>query len=442
MADDTATSNPPIDIASAFSKPTSSTVFGPVVLSCLSTVGDCLRWPDTLESAFPPGKKLTFGELSTARPGDFLYGTASEIGLSLTDDKWKVVLAYVSRGQDEYDEYLSKPQQAAVVNGPKEIVDLPPDVRAAIITYPRTAAARLCTIAVKALRDYRKDNASAPVSSDDDAVTQTEAVFQAVYRDSCLVKDPDPRLSSVTNNLVYFIDGHAVTCAGIVVSKNIVLTARHCFVPDINTWMTSYQVNGIPPDYKLAIENVPGRRAVVIGDMTKAYAVQVLSVPANGDLSNFNPVTAADQDFLFVQLIGASLDDLPDLMPVGPISGDQLRIPALFLDGAKVLSGFSTGSSEQRVASLVSELRFDTSPLCTIVVHPGRCIVHDCQTDHGYSGTPIFALRGDTYELVGVHTGSFDPSGKLCDFHRTRFFPNYGVVVPMSSVSSVEKYAP
>jgi hypothetical protein len=228
--------------------------------------------------------------------------------------------------------------------------------------------------------------------------------------------------------LVYFVDGDAVTCAGVVVHDNVVLTAKHCFAPDEDTWLTAYQENGgILPDYSVGVYDIDGRKAVVVGDMRRSYSVTVEHIAANGNLDEFDPIRDADRDFLYVRLIGYR-GKLPALKLGSGLPGEQLRIPGLFMTGHELVAQTTRAPSSAR-AAVLGKLQYDSSPLCALMVRHGNCIYHICQTDHGYSGTPIFGQSGKSLELIGVHTGNFNQAlPAACGFSRAKYFQNYGVI--------------
>src|SRR5215213_7849012 len=77
--------NPPVDLQRAFPFPTPDEVLGPAVVGCSGADG-CLSYPDVLESADETGARIRLDQLAISSPGDYLAGTASEIGLRDTPE--------------------------------------------------------------------------------------------------------------------------------------------------------------------------------------------------------------------------------------------------------------------------------------------------------------------------------------------------------------------
>ncbi|WP_156938278.1 hypothetical protein [Mesorhizobium sp. WSM3626] len=353
------------------------------------------------------------GRLGTATKGDYLIGTASELGLVVDDRLRSDYYSYLTRAQAEYDQWLSRPDVAdADITGPPELDKLPSALRSDIISYPRRERGAICSIAVKALRyALRKENDNLSLGM----------LLRANYRASCLTSLYNAGADAIFDRLVFFIDGDKIACAGIVIKRNLVLTARHCFAPGERSWMTRFLITGIHPP-PLRVSDVPGRKAIVLANVGLEYNVRPVQTPFNRNLNGYDPITERDVDYLLVELIGYA--GSPNLLRSGkPRVGSKILIPAFLGEVARLYGESSSAEAAH------SSLRGDDSPLCSVLAVIGSCVVHTCQTDGGYSGTPILQKDENEYAVVGIHTGNFGPAAEpACGFTRGKYFSNYGVV--------------
>ncbi|PDS69636.1 hypothetical protein CO651_22975 [Rhizobium phaseoli] len=384
-----------------FELPKADTIIGPIVMSC-DQERRCLPDTPVLEST----TGLVQRDLSNDNivEGTYVFGTAAGVKLGITPVIKAILQELFEAANRDYAVW------ASVRNPRADDVDLPGDTqielsnpaRVAIIDYPKTVRGKRCSIAVKA---YRKANGNTEFH-----LTPTlRAVTQSIYRTECLKIDELASHHVVFKRLVYFIDGNQIACAGFMIGNGVVVTARHCFAPGEDAWLRKFEKNQqMPP--ALEVTDVPGRLAFVVGSK-KQYEVRLIDDPMNGDLKVYNPAVDASKDFLFVMLENYDGPSFPDVKFDHVRPDDRLIIPGLFVEPKQLTPDFSPQK----------HLLVDDSPACVAAATIDTCVIHACQTDLGYSGTPIFKKISNGLAFVGVHTGNYSSTvAKPCGFNRKR----------------------
>lgn len=164
-------------------------------------------------------------------------------------------------------------------------------------------------------------------------------------------------------------NGEYAFCVGFLISKNKLMTARHCF-----------------------FDADSGRR--LFTDAPKFYffsdtAHSVALANPQNVWAQTEPFDAPN-DFLIVTL---SSDQRADpLSSADPLPLRTLRIPGPFL--------YAAGSWQSALSwtrpNLSCAVRTETN---------GGCFVHTCQTGPGFSGAPLLQLQGDSWRVIGIHVG-------------------------------------
>ncbi len=394
-------------------------VVGPLVRDCETTA--CFTLLDTLEETSATGMQVGLGAFKSAEYGDYLYGTLDSIGVIVDDSLRTEFETAISQAQAQYDLWLAQPSVTTEeLPGPPQLDKLPPALRQEMIGYARQGAGAACSVAVKALRAARTQQTDAV-----DPNPSLLLLLQANYRFRCL-----DRLGSVDpafDHLVFFLDGMKVSCAGVLLAKNLVLTARHCFAPGERSWVSRFLITG-KHSAPLSVREVPGRQAIVLGDRGASYRAVPANLPFNLDLEHYDPISERGSDYLLIELVDYNKTLTP--LPVGqPTLGAKVVIPAFLGDTSALRDPASAAAAE-------GSLRVDNSPLCSVLAVVGKCLIHTCQTDGGYSGTPILQKQGDRYVVVGVHTGTFASDVEpACGFSRGSFFRNYGVEIDVGGLN-------
>lgn len=435
-----------------YALPVPSVILGPLAITCPDTT-KCLDIPDTLETAHI-GRRLTLETLQSAKTGDYLLGTATELGVPGPKAVRTEFYEFLGRASEAYDaklrsasdQNLSVQEQAELTSTRPEMQDLPEWLREELIRYPANPAAKRCGIPLGALAAVRSD----PRFDANDAAARRRVtligLLQHQFRTHCLSINRELELKLSLRRLVYFGEHTDESgalpffCSGYVLGYDLVITARHCLVnSDRLQYLAGDQAqftNGTSGT-RFPLKVRAGTAAVVFGKMDRSYAYEIPDLAFNRSRMDFDPVADAGADYVIVRLLGFDPTRFPQAPAAAPEVGRPARIPGFYVPQTHVLLlADKPGSGKQLTEDLLGAIRVDTSPLCRIIKIQNSCIVHTCQTEGGYSGTPIFQKKIDgSFILVGLHAGYFSQKYPACDFGRGDYFPNYGVRLPIDEIA-------
>jgi len=277
----------------------------------------------------------------------------------------------------------------------------------------RGAATRRCTEVSLALDRYELNIRSVGLADPSvvagsrefwDSVERNNMPLLAKYRqaakeftDACL--DSDLKTLTVKQRAALdlvlghlFIDG-VPSCMGTRIRADLFLTARHCF----------YQFSEALGWQPRAMTNA---HLTLVGNPEAMFKVQVLSCSAvggNPDCADL-PVDPVAADHLILKIVaprraGSSrgLPPMPDMLFEWPIAKQFLVVPGY----SSWFTGRPWGSGDKP---------FATAPAvngCIVAEVANGCVVNACQSDAGYSGSPMFVRRNvDQLVMVGIFLGS------------------------------------
>jgi hypothetical protein len=189
----------------------------------------------------------------------------------------------------------------------------------------------------------------------------------------------------------------------------------------------------------LPVRVVEGTRVIVLGVPIEQDHLFKLSIDFSGfndGLEFFQPFRDASRDYILVQIDGLNPKIFAPIKIVKPQDLMQIDIPALYVPQSEAISISKSGNSADVLRKFDQAERIDTSPLCKVWKVKGNCIAHACQTEPGFSGTPILAAEPGGFGLVGIHTGAFGTKFPACDFTRGAYVPNYGVLFPTEALKA------
>ena len=208
-----------------------------------------------------------------------------------------------------------------------------------------------------------------------------------------------------------FIDG-VPSCMGTRIRADLFLTARHCF----------YQF-----DEALGWQPRPVNRAymTLIGNPDNKFKIEVLRCAgAAADLACAElPIDPVAADHLVLRIIAPQnvvasrgLPPMPEMLFERPAAKQFLVVPGY----SSWFTGRPWTSSDKPLA---------TAPAvggCVITEVSNGCVVNACQSDAGYSGSPMFARRDvDQLVMVGIFLGSATAYPTCIRSHR-----NFGATLP------------
>jgi hypothetical protein len=318
-------------------------------------------------------------------------------------------------------------------SGPSEIHQTPERIKL-LQDYADSEKGGRCTAAIAALE--------AAVHSSDFTKTEKLSVVANIYIDyvkECYDSDSEIE-KEVLDRLALFIgpsyndmNNQVIFCTGFNFFKNYIVTAKHCVYDPRELDQVLSKENATAAHFQMHPLNLsfPSREKVVLlGDLTTIYSAQVYRGSEFETSSTYNPYDMGN-DVAVIELTGRT-DSTPAFPVAKPIQFAQLVYPAAFYDANALLRyGLGKANPSPELQSYVSQLiRVDTSPICSVAIVKGSCIVHACQTREGLSGTPIIQRQNGSLALVGVHDGAMVNSNPACKFGRSRYFPNYGSVLP------------
>jgi V8-like Glu-specific endopeptidase len=293
-------------------------------------------------------------------------------------------------------------------------------VKRASIFYNGSPHFSRCASAAKALLAMRTKTGRYTLTTNEIALTADDRARYGAsmleYGQACLatLSAPEasgllsgPARSVIENSAGYFYHGSTASpfCTGILVHGKII-TARHCF---------AYQSPG-------TVNILPNHRfRTFSGNITNLqFSVSEEFEAANpGDLSS---------DWLVL----TPAIDIPksDLGIRQPLQWDELYIPSF--DQRSILAAMLQGTPAPRDHAA----QLDLSPLCRVAAYERGIILHACQTEEGFSGSPLLTIdASDRLWLVGIQSGRSEALLDACRSPLKRFFPNYGVALPGDAIS-------
>lgn len=230
-----------------------------------------------------------------------------------------------------------------------------------------------------------------------------------------------------TEQLVFFIDSESweIFCMGFNNDKNIVITAKHCFVDsgEVAENLAASDSNQASP---LLIHSRNNFKAFILRDSSRLWDIEIFSSDQLSSMK-FSANKPAD-DIAIVRLKNISELEKSKNFSSGTL-WDEIIIANPRISGNLIKELIENKIDNIDFQNKLSRLiAIDSSPSCMIINIKSNCIQHACQTEKGLSGSPIFKKNGLEYDLIGVHTGTIlDP--QPCDFNRGTSIPNYGLLL-------------
>jgi len=300
-------------------------------------------------------------------------------------------------------------------------VDAPTSVRRSVTFYARSAHFAECTAAAKRLLGIRTKGGSYTIELREIASTkeEREAYSRALsdYSNACLAPLGSNEaaaalrpstIAKIEDAVGYlYVTPEAPFCTAFIAGAKIV-TARHCF-----------NAKG-----SLAINHLTRFRTFSGNHDVSVF----LSREIHGESLEFRSVA---DDWI---VLDTSEHVATSSIDVGEASQwDDLLVPAF--DSHRLL--LKVLGAE---ISTVRGPQLDLSPLCRVAFLDGPFIWHACQTESGFSGSPLLAVdRNERIRVVGLQAGGSERLGTGCQAALARFFPNYGVSLPRETVEKLQR---
>jgi hypothetical protein len=240
--------------------------------------------------------------------------------------------------------------------------------------------------------------------SADPLATQSLVNDAQVYENACLSGPPQENdwinaISTVRNRVgvlaIQRDSGTEIFCGAYVLRADVAVTAKHCF----------FRTEEAPIDELYAAANAGRVSLAIIGAQAQIVPVKRILRAGTGAPGVTRIQTV--NDYVFLSLAA----EVSNLGPIGSILSNPPRdaTPA-YLAGFFDLAG---AARTQPLSTATSGMRWSKA-LCAITsVSDDGCVYHTCQSTRGFSGSPIFAKRKTTGELLfaGLLTGANRESG-------------------------------
>lgn len=212
-----------------------------------------------------------------------------------------------------------------------------------------------------------------------------------------------------------------VFCGGVLVDKDTVITARHCFIQASVGFNLNYAY--------ISLGYIYFHRG-----HDEANSAQIASlIPPLEDLTK--PVTL-EQDFVFLKL-DKPIAGRPELSFRRPKAGERLWIPGYFEHHSPELQSLFSASLTGRVTpDWYSGLRATKGSKCIVLDSIDSCFVHTCQTVPGFSGAPIISLTQSDKENHIVVVGLQSRTQSASDRCSNRVSINFNSATIPSQISS------
>jgi hypothetical protein len=432
-------------------------VLGPLMVDCAGTAG-CLALPSSLDELVG-GRRLKFAQFETAGSGDYVYGTAQQIGIPAPASVADQFYSRLSAAGRDYDQWLQDEDggktdpavQADMERTPPVLGDLTEAYRAEVRTYLHSLPAKACSLPLRAAARLDQDF-SKPftlTTQQNREVATLKASFVREYWQNCLTARKDRPLGEAIKRLVFFVDSDTpkgsaafVSCSGMLVAYDLVLTARHCLVDSAklldfelglrNGRLNEQQARAV----RLPLEISGTRRAIVVGAPHKIFEMELGRIAFDENIEDFNPIDDVEQDYVLVRLRGINKSDFPPIAVEAPVPMESIAVPHIYAPQSELIAALSSETDDAILErDMNNKIFVDFSPFCRVIKITGQCIIHACQTEGGHSGTPLIAVTADTFQVIGVHTGVVGTVNPACGFPRGAYIPNYGIALPQLRLS-------
>lgn len=209
-------------------------------------------------------------------------------------------------------------------------------------------------------------------------------------------------------------------CGALRIGEDTFVTARHCF-------FFKNRLNGAPieehqDDVTVTVLSEPNRDFV----LTDKFGPTTFGISVQRRFSD-------QEDYLFFKTEPLGVE-MPPIREKTPSGADPLFLLGFFRFHQPA---WVFGHVEKRKAreQWWRGLRWTTAPLCRTGPFGDRCLSHFCQSDRGFSGSPLLGRGGESpIGYFGIHIGSMGIDGNSCRVNTVSTAGNMAIRVGLSAV--------
>ena len=258
---------------------------------------------------------------------------------------------------------------------------------------------------------------------------KSEKLFRT-YDSRCLGKSKDvpAPLLSVVNITGVLQDDSGEFCSGFFVSKDTVMTARHCIFEENDSSVGRYGNDISQANITFLFgKDLNEKRSVVRLADNEFYNIKT------------NQLGRIDSswDYVFLK-VNQPVEDLPKVEILAGARNDKIFIYGYF--------GLVKSYLVEKSNKSIDYMRWSKSTACIVGNIAGKCIYHGCSTEHGFSGAPIISQQGTgigIVKIVGIHvadttsSNGCDPGYSASDAEQAMDLGNVGIKLSSSEISNI-----